>query len=280
MAAFLLAEVATFGVAIAGKWLVAGRLKAGRFPLWGTTYFRWWLADRLCELPPLDLLTGTPLLVWYLRALGASIGRDVLIDSLDLRAPDLLTIEPGASVGTAVHIENARVEGRRADARAGRLGRDAVVDSYAVLENDTALGAGARPGWAVRAGRRAAVPEGEIWEGSPARRVERTRVEPLPPRPPVAPFARWCQSAFLRRGQSGGRRAVLHDRLPVLHADRLDGRQPLEPVREQGAPAALVRVLLPAGHSGQHGARAGDGPAGGRVAQAVLPRQSRAVGGL
>ncbi len=108
--AFLLAEVGVFPVAIAGKWLVAGRLKAGRYPLWGATYFRWWLADRLCELPRVDLLSGTPLLCWYLRALGAKIGRDVIIDSVYLRAPDLLRIEPDASVGTGVHVANARVE--------------------------------------------------------------------------------------------------------------------------------------------------------------------------
>ncbi len=93
VATFVLAEVATFGVAIAGKWLVAGRMKAGRYPLWGASYFRWWLAGMLCKLPPVDMLTGTPLLVWYLRALGARIGRNVLIDSVDLQAPDLLTIE-------------------------------------------------------------------------------------------------------------------------------------------------------------------------------------------
>ena len=46
---FLLATVMEFAIAIGGKWLIAGRIKAGDYPLWGLTYYRWWLADRLVE---------------------------------------------------------------------------------------------------------------------------------------------------------------------------------------------------------------------------------------
>jgi non-ribosomal peptide synthetase-like protein len=195
VATFLVAEVATFFIAIAGKWLIAGRVKAGRYPLWGWTYFRLWLAGMVCELPPAGMLTGTPLLVWYLRALGARIGRDVLIDSLDLPVPDLLTIESGASLGTSVYIENARIERGELIVGPVRIGRDAVIDSFAVLENDTALGDGARLGGlsALAAGRN--VPPGEIWEGSPARPVQRA-IEAVPPRPQVGLPARWAQGAF------------------------------------------------------------------------------------
>ncbi len=34
-------------VAIAAKWLILGRTKPGRYPLWGVYYFRWWLSQRL-----------------------------------------------------------------------------------------------------------------------------------------------------------------------------------------------------------------------------------------
>jgi hypothetical protein len=50
-----------FAIAIAGKWLIAGRLKAGVYPLWGLTYYRWWLADRLVEAAPAYLLSGSSL---------------------------------------------------------------------------------------------------------------------------------------------------------------------------------------------------------------------------
>jgi hypothetical protein len=88
---FLLATVMEFAIAIAGKWLIAGRLRAGSYPLWGLTYYRWWLADRLVEAAPAYLLSGSSLYNWWLRALGAKVGREVIIGSMTLRAPDLLT---------------------------------------------------------------------------------------------------------------------------------------------------------------------------------------------
>ena len=195
VAVFVLALLSNFGVVIAGKWLLLGRLKPGRFPLWGTDYFRWWLSNQLSNLPLVRLLSGTPLMCWYLRAMGARIGEDVFIGSLSLGAADLLTIERGASLGTSVCIDNASVAGGELILGAVHLGRDSVVDSYAVLENDTAVGIGARLGGlsALSAGRR--VPDGEIWEGAPARPVQRMQ-EALPPRPRVSRAVQATQGVF------------------------------------------------------------------------------------
>ncbi len=193
--AFLLVEVGLFPVAIVGKWLVAGRLKAGRYPLWGVTYFRWWLADRLCELPRVALLSGTPLLCWFLRALGAKIGNDVIIDSVYLRSPDLLTIESGASIGTAVHIGNAGVEQGMLVLGPVHVGREAAVDSYAVLQNDTSVGNSARLGGLSALAAKRSIPDSENWEGSPARRVDRP-IEPLPSRPRVGRRVRAARTVF------------------------------------------------------------------------------------
>lgn len=199
LATFLGAEVLTFGIAIAGKWLVAGRLKAGRYPLWGWTHYRWWLAGRLCELPPLELLTGTPLLIWYLRALGANIGRDVQIDSLYLQVPDLLTIESGASLGMSVHFANARAERGELVLGPIQVGRDAVVESYAVMEDHTSMGASACLGGLSALASGVEVPPGDTWEGSPARPVERVREE-LPPRPSFSRLASLAQLVFFITG--------------------------------------------------------------------------------
>ncbi|MBC7548898.1 MAG: amino acid adenylation domain-containing protein, partial [Polaromonas sp.] len=95
VAAYLLATLLAFAAAIAGKWLVIGRIRAGRYPLWGVMYFRWWLADRLIEAAPVYLLSGSTMYCWWLRALGATVGRDVAIGSITLRAADLLVIGDG-----------------------------------------------------------------------------------------------------------------------------------------------------------------------------------------
>lgn len=166
---FLLATALEFIIAIAGKWLIAGRLKAGRYPLWGLAYFRWWLADRLIEGAPVYMLSGSPLYVWWLRALGAKVGKEVSIGSLTLRAHDLLNIADGASIGNAVNLENARVEHGELHLGPITLGRESCVGSYAVLEGNTQLGEYSHLEGQSALGDGEAIPPCRIWSGSPAR---------------------------------------------------------------------------------------------------------------
>jgi non-ribosomal peptide synthetase-like protein len=195
LATFVLAQLANFAVAIAGKRLLTGRLRAGRYPLWGAVYFRWWLGTKFCDLPDVYQLAGTVWLPLYLRALGARIGRDVLIDGLTLGAPELLEVEDGVSIGASVNIENARVEGGELILGPVRLQRDCSVDSAAVLEENTTIGPGARLGGlsALAAGR--VIPAGQTWEGAPAAGVPHLASAPPPPRPQLSGL-RHCWLGF------------------------------------------------------------------------------------
>jgi non-ribosomal peptide synthetase-like protein len=192
LATFVLARFVNFGIAIAGKWAAAGRLQPGRHPLWGAVYFRWWLANKFGELPDVFLLAGTPWMPLYLRALGARVGRNAMVDMITLAAPELLTVEDGVSIGAFVNIENARVEGGELVIGPVLLKRDSVVDSYSVLEEGTEIGERARlcGQSALAAGRK--IPADEIWDGAPARRTDQ-KSETLPPRPEVP----WVRRAAL-----------------------------------------------------------------------------------
>jgi non-ribosomal peptide synthetase-like protein len=181
---FLLATLMEFVVAITGKWLIAGRMRAGSYPLWGLTYYRWWLADRLIDGAPAYLLSGSSLYNWWLRALGAKVGRSVIIGSVTLRAPDLLRIGDGASIGNAVNIENGRVERGRLVLGPVELGADSCVSSFCLLEGNTAVGVlGHLEGQSALADG-VTVPPARVWAGSPARDVG-PFVPELPPRPAV-----------------------------------------------------------------------------------------------
>lgn len=182
---YLLANLGAFVTAIVGKWLVVGRLQPGRYPLWGLTFFRFWLAERLAELPARHLLSSSPLHVWYLRALGARIGADATIAAISLRAPDLLRVGAGASVGSSVNFENARVLGGELVLGRIDIGVEAYVGSYCALEADTVVGDGARLDGlsSLASGQR--VPAGEWWLGAPARRVSVVDSARLPPRTTV-----------------------------------------------------------------------------------------------
>jgi non-ribosomal peptide synthetase-like protein len=193
---FLLATVMEFAIAIAGKWLIAGRLQAGVYPLWGVTYYRWWLADRLVESAPAYLLSGSSLNAWWLRSLGAKVGKDVIIGSMTLRAPDLLRIGDNVSIGNAVNFENARVE--RGFLHLGRitLGDDACVSSFAIMEGNTRVEALGHLEGQSALSDGGVVPAGRIWAGSPARDMGAFDTNRLPPRPQASGARRFGEGVF------------------------------------------------------------------------------------
>ena len=80
------------------KWLVIGRYKPGAYPLWGSYYFRWWLATTIEAAVPVSYLAGTPLLNIYLRLMGARIGRNVFLNSDSFAIYDLLSIGDDSTI--------------------------------------------------------------------------------------------------------------------------------------------------------------------------------------
>ena len=186
LAAFLFATALEFALAAAGKWLIVGRLKPGRYPLWGMTYFRWWIADRLIEGAPVYMLSGSPLLVWWLRLLGAKIGQEVVIGSVTARAHDLINIAEGCSIGNAVNLENVRVE--RGEFIVGRidLGRESYIGSYSVLEGNTGIGEYGHLDGQSSLGDGTQVTAGRMWSGSPARDIGPFDIAAQKPRPVVS----------------------------------------------------------------------------------------------
>ncbi len=193
---FLLATLLEFALAVGAKRLIAGGIKPGRYPLWGLTYYRWWLADRLVESAPAYMLAGSSLYPWWLRALGAKIGRDVMIGSITLRAADMLEIGDGASIGNAVNLENARVE--HGELRLGtiHIGEHACIGSYAVLEGDVRIESyGHLEGQSALADG-TTLPAGRLWTGSPARDIGAFDRNAQPPRPPISQLRRIGEASF------------------------------------------------------------------------------------
>lgn len=196
LACFLLVTIAEFFLAIAAKWLILGRMKPGKYPLWGMTYFRWWLVDRIIEAAPAYMLSGSSIYTWWLRALGAKIGDDVLIGSITLRVPDLLSIDAGVSVGNACNFENARVE--KGYLHLGRIdiGADAYVGSYAVIEGGTRMETQAHLAGQSCLVDGQIIPAQRMWEGSSVRDVGVFDPQALPQRPFVSRLRKMGEAVF------------------------------------------------------------------------------------
>ncbi len=168
---YVVINILTIIIAIAAKWIVLGRTKPGRYPLWGVYYYRWWLAQRFLALTHMKWFQGSPIMRLYLIALGAKVGDNAIIGDIEIGAPDLVTIGEGASVGSRLKIANARVEGNELIIGHCEIGPDAYIGTSCVLEENVDIGRGAelKDLCSLQAGQQIA--ELEIWDGSPGRKV-------------------------------------------------------------------------------------------------------------
>ncbi|EPF74488.1 delta-poly-L-ornithine synthetase PosA [Acinetobacter rudis] len=168
---YIMVIIMSFVISIGVKRLLMWGIEAGRYPLWGMTYFRWWLADRILSISPVYLLSGSTLLNLYLKALGAKVGHDVNISSVHIRMPSLLTIEDGVSIGSHVNLENAKVEHGHLVLGSIHLKKDSYLGSYAVLEENTVIEEQAQVNALTSIEYGSVVPAGEIWDGTPAKKI-------------------------------------------------------------------------------------------------------------
>ena len=158
---------------VAAKWIILGRFRPGEIRLWSLAYFRFWLVKTLMRTSPLVLLRGSPLTTFYLRAMGAKVGRNVTI--MTNRLPvctDLLTIGEGTVIRKDAVLNGYRAHGGVIQLGALTLGRDVIVGEGSVLDIGTALGDGSQLGHRSTLYTGQSVPAGERWHGSPGRRTE------------------------------------------------------------------------------------------------------------
>ena len=173
LVSLVLVYPAMFALSIAAKWLLLGRIKPGRHPLWGFYYWRWWLAQQIITATPLDYLVESPWLPRYFRLMGARVGRNVHLGTTSLAAFDLVAIGDDSSVGQDARLSGYSLEGGFLEIGGIRIGRRCYVGNRSILSPGTILEDGAvlEDLSLLPAGARIAT--GQHWTGSPAR--------PLPP---------------------------------------------------------------------------------------------------
>ena len=158
-------------IVIALKWAILGRTKPGVYPLWGVYYFRVWLVQRLIQTVSIRFLQSSPLMRWYLRALGAKVGKEAIIAEFEMGVPDLISIGARASLGQDNHFANVEGVGNQLFIGKITIGADASTGNSCVLGGDTSLGEGAEIGDLTALAPGLSIPAFEHWDGSPARKV-------------------------------------------------------------------------------------------------------------
>ncbi|WP_373287232.1 Pls/PosA family non-ribosomal peptide synthetase [Streptomyces lacrimifluminis] len=154
---------------VVAKWVLVGRWQRTEFPVWGLAYLRFWTVRALLNASPMRLFTGNPLYVFYLRALGARIGKGVTILSPALPVcTDLLTVGAGTIIRKDSHFLCYRVVAGRVQTGPVTLGRNVHVGEKTVLDIGTSMGDGSQLGHTSALFEGQTVPAGQRRHGSPA----------------------------------------------------------------------------------------------------------------
>ncbi|MDQ0028913.1 Pls/PosA family non-ribosomal peptide synthetase [Arthrobacter bambusae] len=158
---------------VAAKWILVGRIKAGEHPLWSSFIWRNEVVDTFIEMVSAPWFarsaSGTPALVWWLRALGAKIGRGTWCESYWLPEADLVTLGESSTVNRGCVIQTHLFHDRIMSIDTVVLGDGATMGPHGVILPRASIGAGGTVGPASLVMRGETVPAGTYWMGNPVR---------------------------------------------------------------------------------------------------------------
>ncbi len=170
-----LAGFVAAGLATAAKWLLVRRFTTGRHPLWCPFVWRNELYDTFVEVLAapwlLPTATGTPVLVWWLRSLGARIGPGVWCETHWLPEPDLVVVGAGACVNRGCVLQTHLFHDRVMRLGTVHLGQGAVLGPHSIALPGSRIGAGSSVGAGSLVMAAETVPDHGRWQGAPLRRV-------------------------------------------------------------------------------------------------------------
>ncbi|RKT02436.1 non-ribosomal peptide synthetase-like protein [Streptomyces sp. 3211.6] len=167
----LAAGVAAALTTTAAKWLLVGRFRVAEHPLWTPFVWRNELYDTFVESLAVPWLagpfTGTPVLNWWLRTLGARIGRGVWCDTHWLPETDLVTLGDGATVNRGCVLQTHLFHDRIMRMDTVRLDAGASLGPHSVVLPGSTVGAHTSVGPASLVMRGETLPAGTAWAGNP-----------------------------------------------------------------------------------------------------------------
>lgn len=174
LAVLFLTPLGTLPLTAAVTRLLVRGVTPGDYPRGGSVHLRLWAAERLADASGAREVGGAPWMLWYARALGATVGKGVSLHTLPpvtglIELGDYSSVEPETDIsgywvdGDVVHVgdivvgKEARVGARCTLLPGTRIGDAAHVESGSCVTGVKPVKAGAR------------------WSGSPARKVGRPK---------------------------------------------------------------------------------------------------------
>ncbi|WP_129336739.1 Pls/PosA family non-ribosomal peptide synthetase [Cellulomonas endophytica] len=176
-------------LATTAKWLLVGRHRVAEHPLWSARVWLDELADTFVEQLAVPWLgpaaAGSPALTWWLRSLGARIGRGTWCETYWLPEADLVELGAGATVNRGCVLQTHLFHDRVLSTGTVRLGAGAGMGPHGVVLPAAELGAGTLVGPASLVLRGDRLPPGTRWTGNPVAPDGRAAGLPVAPVAPV-----------------------------------------------------------------------------------------------
>jgi non-ribosomal peptide synthetase-like protein len=167
----LAAGAVAAAVSTVAKWALIGRIRAGEHPLWSSFVWRSEVSDTFTEMVAApwfaEAAAGTPALVWWLRSLGAKIGRGVWIDTYWLPEADLVTLGDATTVNRGCVVQTHLFHDRVMSLDTVTLDDGATLGPHSVILPAARIAAQGTVGPASLVMRGELVPGGSRWSGNP-----------------------------------------------------------------------------------------------------------------
>ncbi|GAC1373129.1 MAG: non-ribosomal peptide synthetase [Pseudarthrobacter sp.] len=167
----LVAGAAAAGSAVVAKWVLVGRIHKGEHPLWSSFIWRNEVVDTFIEMVSAPWFaraaTGTPALVWWLRSLGAKIGRGTWCESYWLPEADLVTLGRNSTVNRGCVVQTHLFHDRVMSLDTVTLEDGATMGPHGVILPQASIGNGGTVGPASLVMRGESVPAATYWMGNP-----------------------------------------------------------------------------------------------------------------
>jgi non-ribosomal peptide synthetase-like protein len=165
------------------KWVLIGKWKKEKIPIWSLKYFRFWVVKLLIQNNPMVLFKGLPIYNWYLRLLGAKIGKHAVIYSKFVPVcTDLIDIGDNTILRKDSIFLGYKAQSGYIYTGPISIGKNAFVGEESFLDIDTTMEDDTQLGHASSLQSNQRIPRGKRYHGSPAEEttVNYCSVEPKP----------------------------------------------------------------------------------------------------
>ncbi len=168
---FLLGGICAVALTIALKWILMGRYRPGRHPLW--SFFVWRdeimnsCQEQLAAAWLMRSAEATPVMSLYLRAMGARVGRDVWCETMTITEFDMVSLDDGAIVNRHGIVQSHLFHDRLLQIGPVSLGRGSTLGPISAVLPESVLGDGSTVGARSVVMRGEHLPAHTRWHGVP-----------------------------------------------------------------------------------------------------------------